>query len=162
MIDPQRDRRLALAACINLARALRDAGRTAEALETIALTRDFVATNARRLDRLHVRWLEAGLLADRADFSGAAAVYFEAAEAFANEGLALEVGEIAIEAAETFARVGRGRELVPLLTLAESAFRAQGWADERLAAWLALRAQLAREVVTAAAIAAARRASQSR
>lgn len=162
LIDPTRDRRLALAACINLARALRDAGRAVEALETIALTRSFVAAHARRLDRLHLQWLEAGLLSDRREFHYAAKVYLEVAEAFGNEGLAIEVGEIAIEAAEAFARAGRGRDLLPLLALAERIFRAQGWEDERLAAWLALRAQLAGDVVTAAALAAARRAARAR
>ncbi len=68
----------------------------------------------------------------------------------------IEVAEIALEPAETFARVGRWRELVLLLVVAERVFRAQGWSDERAAAWLALREQLAAEVDTAASIAAAR------
>jgi tetratricopeptide (TPR) repeat protein len=161
-IDPTRDRRLALAVCLNLARALRDAGRPEEALETIALTREFVFSTARRTDRLHLRWLEAGLLADHGDFSTSAAVYHEVVMAFAAQGLAIEVSTVSIEAVEAFARAGRGREVLPLLALAEQTFRAHGFGEERLAAWIALRDQVAGDVVTAAAIAAARRAAQPR
>jgi tetratricopeptide (TPR) repeat protein len=160
-IDPTRDRRLALAVCLNLARALRDAGRGAEALETIALTREFVASTARAIDRLHMRWLEAGLFADQGDFSTAAVVYHEVATAFAARGLAIEVSEISIEAVEAFTQAGRSRELLPMLVVAEKVFRAQGFGDERLAAWVALRENVADEVVTATAIAAARRACMS-
>lgn len=155
-IDAARDRRLALAACVNIARALRDAGRTYEALEAIALTRTFVASTARKLDRLHIRWLEAGLFADHADFSTAAAIYKEVASGFGAEGLIFELSEVALEAVEAFSRAGRGRELVPLLTLAERAFRSQGLTEERIAAWFALRRQLVDDVATAAAVAAAR------
>ena len=155
-VDPARDRRLALALCFNLARALHDAGRSSEALDTIALTRDFVQVAARRLDRFHLRWLEAALLAERGYFGTSASVYLEVATAFGDLGLAIEVSEVALEAVESFIQAGRGRELLPLLMLAERVLRAYGFDEERLAAWLALQAGVAAQIVTAAAISAAR------
>lgn len=160
-VDPARDRRLALALCFNLARAFRDAGRSADALETIELTREFVLAAAGRLDLLHLRWLEAALLADRGYLETAASVYLEVATGFGELALAIELSEVALEAVETFTLAGRGLELVPLLVLAERVLRANGFDGERLAAWLALQNQVARQIVTAGAIAAARKAAQS-
>ncbi|MEO8277408.1 MAG: hypothetical protein ABI639_14435 [Thermoanaerobaculia bacterium] len=151
-IDASRDRRLALAASINLARALRDSGRSDDALEVVHLTRRFVSAVARKIDRLHVQWLEAGLLADVGQFSRSANAYLDVARAFAEEELVLEVAELALEAVETFSYVDRTAELAPLLAIAVQAFRAQNLEEDHMAAWLLLQNEVARQVVSAAAL----------
>lgn len=160
-IDPKRDRRLALAACFNLARNLHDAGRTQAAVEAMALAGPFFHRHAGRTDRAHWSWLQAGLLARSGDFESSMQLYRGVLAEFADLGLGIEASEAAIDAVESFARAGRAREILPLLVLATKVCEAEGFKLDGLAAWSALRDCVAREVVSAAVIAAARSAVSS-
>lgn len=160
-VDPRRDRRLVLATFFNLARGLKECGRSAEALAIIAASRDAFQNRAKRTDRLRMTWLEAGLLAEVGRHGAACETYLRAMQGFAAIHQVPEVSEIALEATETFAAAGQSRRIAPVLALAVEFFRAHGLGQEELGAWIALHQAAAREALSIAAVVAVRKKFQA-
>lgn len=133
-VEPERDRRLALAAHHNLAWQLMVAGRSQEALNELAELRPAYFECQDQIQLLKLRWMEARLAKDLGRPEESERAFREAHEGFVEARIPYEAASVALDLAILLAEQGRRQELKLLAAELIAVFRSLGVAREAFAA----------------------------
>ncbi len=133
-IEPERDRRLALAAHHNLIWQLPMIGKAQEAMHELELLRPAYFELNDRMALLRLRWLEARLAKALGEEARAEAAFREAHEGFVEARIPYEAASVALDLAMGMAEGGRHQELKLLVADLAEVFRNLGVAREAFAA----------------------------
>ena len=147
-IEPERDRRLALAAHHNLAWQLMVAGKSAEAMHELELLRPAYFELNDRMVVLRLRWMEARLAKDLGRPEESERAFRDAHEGFVTARIPYEAASVALDLATLFAEQGRTRELKLLAADLVAVFRDLGVAREAYVASTILESFAQAEAVT--------------
>jgi tetratricopeptide (TPR) repeat protein len=153
LVDPERDRRLVLAARFNLAFWANDAGQTAAVRSQLPALRTLAAECGRELDRVRVDWLEARVEAREGAHREAIARYRAVLDRCLELETLYDSATVALELATVLVEAGRPAEVLALAESVAPIFAAQGVETEAIGAVLlaadALRRGTAAHVVLA-------------
>lgn len=133
-IEPDRDRRLALAARHNLIWQLPTIGRADEALRELEHLRPAYLALNDQMALLRLRWMEARLAKALGQGELAETAFRDAHEGFVAAQIPYEAASVALDLATLFAEQGRTQELKPLAAGLAAVFRDLGVAREAYAA----------------------------
>lgn len=133
-IEPERDRRLALAAHHNLIWYLPAIGKADEAMHELELLRPAYFELNDRMAILRLRWMEARLAKDLGRAEDSEKAFREAHEGFVEARIPYEAAIVALDLATLYAEQGRTHELKLLAAELTAVFRNLGVARETYAA----------------------------
>ncbi len=133
-VDPERNRRLAIAAHHNLVWQLMCAGRAEEAMTELEALRPAYHEFDDRMLLLKLRWMEARLAKDLGRPEESERAFREAHEGFVEARIPYEAASVALDLAVLLAEQGRGQELKRLAAELIAVFRSLGVAREAFAA----------------------------
>ena len=133
-VEPERDRRLALAAHHNLVWQLMVAGKSAEAMRELAELRPAYFEFNDQILLLKLRWMEARLAKDLGRPEESERAFREAHEGFVEARIPYEAASVALDLAILLAEQGRRQELKLLAAELIAVFRSLGVAREAFAA----------------------------
>lgn len=148
LVDPDRDRRLAIAAHHNLVWQLMCAHRPVEALAELEELRPSYNLFNDQIPLLKLRWMEARLAKDLGRAEEAERAFREAHDGFVEARIPYEAASVALDLAVLFAEAGRRQELKLLAAELVAVFRSLGVAREAFAALTMLEQLAQAEAVT--------------
>jgi tetratricopeptide (TPR) repeat protein len=126
LLDGTRDPRLVVAGQFNLINCMFDSGRTSDAAGLIPDARQLLEKVGMRSDLLHLRWLEARVLAAQGQTEEAEQAFLEIRNAFTEDLLAFDAALVSLDLAALYAREGRtaqvqrmAREMFPIFQSCE-------------------------------------------
>lgn len=134
LVEPERDRRLAIAAHHNLVWQLMVAGRSEEALRELADLRPAYFETNDQIPLLKLRWMEARLAKDLGRPEESERAFREAHDGFVAARIPYEAASVALDLAVLLAEQGRRQELKLLAAELIAVFRSLGVAREAFAA----------------------------
>ncbi len=150
MVDEHRDPQLALAAVHNIAYALAQLGRFAEAQALMLRNRERYERHAGPVDRLKRTWTEATISAGLGELEAAERCFLEARAGFKAAGRLYDHALVSLDLAAVWLRQGQGLHARQLVEDAVRVFRDLGIAREALAAVLVLQRAFELEVASVA------------
>jgi len=165
MLDPVAEPELWTSATYNLATALHEAGRAAEAVEKLAAVRPHLEATAGAVDRARFRWFEGVVARDASEPAAAERVFGEARDEFVRLGMAYEVALVSLDLAALYLDQGRSAETRRLAESMLPIFRSRDIHREATAALLLFHRAALAETATAtlaAEVAAKVRRGQAR
>jgi tetratricopeptide (TPR) repeat protein len=133
-VDPERNRRLAIAAHHNLVWQLMCAGRAEEAMFELETLRPAYSEFNDTIQLLKLRWMEARLAKDLGRPEESERAFREAHEGFVEARIPYEAASVALDLAVLLAEQGRRNELKLLAAELIAVFRSLGVAREAFAA----------------------------
>lgn len=133
-VDPERNRRLAIAAHHNLVWQLMSAGKAEEALVELAALRPAYSEFNDQMQLLKLRWMEARLAKDLGRPEESERAFREAHEGFVEARIPYEAASVALDLAVLLAEQDRRQELKLLAVELVAVFRSLGVAREAFVA----------------------------
>jgi hypothetical protein len=133
-VDPERNRRLAIAAHHNLVWQLMCAGKAEEAMVELSALRPAYQEFNDRMLLLKLRWMEARLAKDLGRPEESERAFRDAHEGFVEARIPYEAASVALDLAVLFAEQGRRQELKLLAAELVAVFRTLGVAREAFVA----------------------------
>lgn len=126
LLDGIREPRLVVAGQFNLINCMFDSGRTGEAAALIPDARRLLERTGMRSDLLHLRWLEARVLAARGREDEAEQAFQEVRHGFTEDRIAFAAALVSLDLAALYLRTGRAaraqrmaREMIPIFQSCE-------------------------------------------
>jgi tetratricopeptide (TPR) repeat protein len=136
LIDPEREPRLLLCLCHNLADNLSKAGRHREAAALLPDLKELAASHGSTLDRLRLDWVEARVAIGLGDHDRARNLLTEIRQTFLAAGNPFDAALAALDLSISYLEEGRTAEVRDLAEEMVTVFRELGVAREPLAALL--------------------------
>lgn len=139
LIDPDRDRRLLLAARNNLANCLHEAGRSDEAARLLPAVRRLARQVGGPLDLMRVRWVEGQVAIGIGDTEAGERALVEVRGDFLREGLSYDAALVSLELVALYLEQGRAPEARRLAAEMVPIFTSRNIHREAMAALIALK-----------------------
>jgi tetratricopeptide (TPR) repeat protein len=135
-IDPERDSRLLVYACHNLAWCLATAGRHREAACRLPAIQGLFQKYAKPLDFVRLRWLEGRIAFGTGDSAAAERLFREVRQEFLGRTMGYDAALVSLDLAVVLAQAGRNEELKQLAAEMISIFESRDVHREAVAALL--------------------------